>query len=166
VLDAQHQPGGPRCLISCSTIELVLASVSNSARYTRRPAADVARSPSDAHESSILAEYFFSSKPARSTRAVLDYTRLLPPLIFRCATVLYATRPHSPPLASGPHCSTTLDSLVLDSPTRVHHWPGVHQTLSAVLTTSPEFSPSHLFFRVFSFVPRCPPQFTTTLQTS
>jgi hypothetical protein len=59
---------------------------------------------SDAHESSILAENFFASKPPRSTRA------LLPPPIFRCATVFYATRRHSLLLARGPHSPTTLDS--------------------------------------------------------
>jgi hypothetical protein len=78
---------------------------------------------SDAHESSILAEYFFASKPPSSTRALLGYTGLLPPLIFRCATVFYATRRHSPLLARGRTPRRPLTRLVLDSPTRVHHWP-------------------------------------------
>jgi hypothetical protein len=61
-------------------------------------------------------EYLFASKPPRSTQAVLDYTRLLPPLIFRCATVLDATRRHSR-VGHTPRRPST--RLVLDSPTRV-----------------------------------------------
>jgi hypothetical protein len=74
---------------------------------------------SDAHESSILDEvldlvrFFFASKSARSTRAVLDYTRLLPRLIFQFGALFEAPRHASWLLASSPPTATRL---VLDSP--------------------------------------------------
>jgi hypothetical protein len=74
---------------------------------------------SDAHESCILAEalglasiFLPRNRLATLERAstVLDYTRPFTPLVLRCATVLDATRRHSPALASAPPSSTTLDS--------------------------------------------------------
>jgi hypothetical protein len=53
---------------------------------------------------------FFCLETASLYSSPTRLTRLLPQLIFHCATVFYATRRHSPLLASGPHSPMTLDS--------------------------------------------------------
>jgi hypothetical protein len=74
---------------------------------------------SDAHESSILAEVlglasiFLPRNPLALPEPYSSptrLTRLLPQLMFHCATVFYAPRRHSRLLARRPHSPTTLDS--------------------------------------------------------
>jgi hypothetical protein len=83
-----------------STQRSILATPDSHWPYGTSHRAGLVAGTSDAHELSILAEYCLASKPPRSTRALLDYPRLLPPLIFRCATVFDATRRRSTPLAA------------------------------------------------------------------
>jgi hypothetical protein len=58
---------------------------------------------------------FFCLETASLYSSPTRLTRLLPQLIFHCATVFYAPRRHSRLLARRPHSPTTLDS------PRVHH---------------------------------------------